>query len=353
MQPYNIYPNDAWYVATFSADLKDLPVARTICGEPIVLFRTASGVIAALEDRCIHRGVPLAGGECVGEIIRCPYHGMEYDVSGICTKVPGQDRLPANARVRSFPVAEKDAMVWIWLGESEKADIKAIPSHHYHDDPGWAWSSIFLKVECDWQLLNDNLMDLTHLGYVHKQTIGGDPDAHTMNIDLKTTRSGNRVEVKRWLPNTNPPPFYSLGNSFSGKIDRWQEIDFTPGLVRIWSGGTDAGTGAYEGRRVGGVQFMGLHAVTPSTATSCYYHFTQSRNFKLDTSTELHKKIHDGALFTLLEDKTVLEAQQKRLLDNPERGLINIKWDIGPLQARRVIEERVATEAEQRLASAG
>src|SRR5262249_50081489 len=122
-----------------------------------------------------------------------------------------------------------------------------------------------------------------------------------------------------------------------------QDTEFVPGLIRVWSGGTDAGTGAFEGKRDGGVQLMGLHAVTPSTATSCYYHFTVSRNFKVDVP-DVHSRIHDGALATLLEDKAVLEIQQERVLEEPERILVDTRWDAGGLQARRIIEALVATE---------
>ena len=152
-------------------------------------------------------------------------------------------------------------MVWIWTGDPAGADPGLVPDYMYHRDPGWAWSPVFLSIACDWQLLYDILLDLTHLAYVHKKTIGGDPDAHTRDAQLQTQRQGHLVQVKRWLPNSNPPPFYQ------------------------------------------------------------------------------------GALATLLEDKHVLEAQQARVLEEPERGFVDIRWDAGPLFARRVVDELVAAEA--------
>lgn len=344
MLPYNIYPRNIWYVAAFAADLEAGPLARRICDQAVVLFRTASGRCAALEDRCIHRGMPLSrGGECDGDVIRCPYHGLEYDADGCCVKVPGQERLPEAMRIRSYPLVEKDALLWIWMGDGAKADPSKIPAHPHHSDPGWQWSPIFLEIACDWQLLHDNLLDLTHLAYVHRKTIGGDPDAHTANAEMRTSRNGNSVLTTRWLRNSNPPPFYTIAHSFAGKIDRWQDTEFLPGLIRIWSGGTDAGTGAFEGKREGGVQLMGLHGVTPSTATSCYYHFTVSRNFKLGVP-PVHERVHDGARATLLEDKAILELQQERVLEDPDRILIDTRWDAGGLHARRIIEALVAAE---------
>jgi phenylpropionate dioxygenase-like ring-hydroxylating dioxygenase large terminal subunit len=338
-----MFLRNCWYVAAFAADVAAQLVARTVCGRAVVLFRTG-GKVVALEDRCIHRGMPLSqGGEVDGDIIRCPYHGLEFNGAGTCRKIPGQDHVPSGARIAAFPLVERNALLWIWMGDPARADPAAIPEHHYHNDPGWEWRPVVLEIACDWSLLNDNLLDLTHLGFVHKKTIGGDPAAHA-GAEMKVEHRDGRVHVTRWLANTEPPPFYRLGRAFEGNIDRWQEIEFRPGLVRIWTGGTDAGTGAYRGKREGGVQFMGFHGITPRTEHSCYYHFTQARNFRLG-ETELDERIHQAAFATLLEDKAVLEGQQARILENPGRGFIDIRADAGGLQGRRLVEQRLADEA--------
>jgi phenylpropionate dioxygenase-like ring-hydroxylating dioxygenase large terminal subunit len=253
-------------------------------------------------------------------------------------KIPGQPQIPVGARILSYPLIERDALLWIWVGDQVKADPALISAHPQHRDPKWAWTPIFLEISADWQLLNDNLLDLTHLGFVHRKTIGGNPEAHS-NAVMRTTRIEGGVRVIRWLPNSAPPPHYLQTGNVTGNIDRWQEIDFVPGLIRIWSGGTDAGTGAYEGRREGGVQFMGMHAVTPATATRCYYHFTQARNFGLDNP-ELEARLHQGGLDTLLEDKAIIEAQQARRAETPDRPFLDIHSDSGGLQARRIVRSR-------------
>ncbi len=334
----NLMPRNVWYVAAWSSQLvAGEPLGRRICGQSLVLYRAGDGSPAALEDRCIHRGMPLSnGGEVDGDLIRCPYHGLEFDASGVCVRMPGQQHVPDATRIRSFRVVERDAMIWVWPGDQTLADPEGIPKHPHLTDPDWQWTSIFLEIACNWEMLNDNLLDLTHLGYVHKRTIGGDPNAHA-GAEMKTTQTGNSVHVRRWIPNSEPPPHYKAGHAFAGKIDRWQEIDFVPGLLRLYTGGMDVGTGAYDGRRTGGVQFMGMHGVTPSTATSCYYFFSQARNFRLHEP-DLEAKLHDNALATLLEDKSVLEAQQARLLEEPGRGNIDMRTDAGGLHARRIIE---------------
>lgn len=344
-----MFLRDNWYVAAFSSDVvPGAPLGRRILGEPIVFFRTASGAVAALEDRCIHRGMPIAqGGECEGEIVRCPYHGLEYDRTGAVTKVPGQDKVPAGAAIRSYPIVDRDELLWIWTGDPQHADLAAIPVHPYHTDPAWAWSKIMIEVNADWQLFNDNLLDLSHLGHVHKKTIGGDPDTHA-NAEMTTNRDGNTVAVRRWLINSNPPPFYKNAGGFAGKIDRWQEIDFRPGLLEFYTGATDAGTGAYDGRREGGVHIRHLHGITPETEHSTHYFFTQARNFRIDDAS-LTDKLHELARVTFLEDKAVLEAQQARLLETPERATIDIRSDAAGMHARRIVAELHAAERRVRM----
>jgi phenylpropionate dioxygenase-like ring-hydroxylating dioxygenase large terminal subunit len=344
----NFMPRNVWYVAAWSSQLTaGAPLPRRVCGQPVVLYRTADGTPVAVEDRCIHRGMPLSvGGEIDGDLIRCPYHGLEFDAAGRCVHMPGQQHVPKTAYIRSYRVVERDAMIWIWIGDQALADPEGVPVHTHHVDVGWQWTSIYLEIACNWEMLNDNLLDLTHLGYVHKRTIGGDPNAHA-GAEMKTTQTGNGVFVRRWMPNSEPPPHYKAGHAFAGKIDRWQEIDFVPGLLRLYTGGMDANAGAYDGHRTGGVQFMGLHAVTPSSATRCYYFFSQARNFRLNEP-ELEAKLHDNALATLLEDKTVLEAQQARLLEEPDRGYIDMRTDAGGIQARRIIARLHAAELSAR-----
>lgn len=341
---------DRWYVAAFASDVTPgKTVARRICNTAVVFYRTESGRVAALEDRCIHRGVPLSygGGECEGEIIRCPYHGIEFGPDGACVKVPGDTRIPPGAQLLTFPVVEKDKLIWIWMGEASEADPSLIIDHPHHSDPKWRFGQLMLEMDCDWELVNDNLLDLTHLGLIHRNTIGGNLDQHA-NAIMKTQKVGDEgVLVTRWLPESDPPPHYTAGGNFAGKIDRWQEIDWTPGIVRLWSGGTNAGTGAYEGVREGGVQIMGLHMITPSTAKSCYYHFTHSYNFKLDDD-RLFEVLQASALQTTTEDQIVLAAQQQRLDETPDRPLIDVQADAAGLQGRRIIKRMLAQEAAKR-----
>jgi vanillate O-demethylase monooxygenase subunit len=167
------FVHNTWYVAGWADELKSGErLGRTFLGQPVALFRTASGQVGALEDRCVHRAMPLSAGVVDGEALRCLYHGLEFGTHGRCTHIPAQDKIPATAKVRSFPLVERDAMLWIWMGDAERADENAIPDYAFHRDPVWAWRSAHFHVKGNWQLLIDNLMDLSHLPYIHPHTIG-------------------------------------------------------------------------------------------------------------------------------------------------------------------------------------
>jgi phenylpropionate dioxygenase-like ring-hydroxylating dioxygenase large terminal subunit len=336
------FPRNVWYIAGFSSELRDKPLARRICGHAVVMFRTAGGRAVALEDRCVHRGMPLSAGERDGDIIRCAYHGLEFDASGACTKIPGQARIPPGARVRSFPLVERDALLWIWPGDQEKADESLIVSRPYHTAPDWACVFGTLEVKANWQLIADNLLNLSHLQYVHKKTIGGDPDADD-RAEVTVVRDGNRVRVTRWLLNVEPPPLHRMARGYTGPIDRWQEFEFEPCVLQFHSGAKEAGTGAREGRRDGAMDLRHFHAPTPQGPHSTLYFFTRAHNFRLDDA-ELTEKMRRSMLATFEEDKAVIEAQQARLLETEDEPLIDLRDDAANLHARRIVRQLMAQE---------
>ena len=166
---------NAWYIAAWADEIRgERPLARRICNEPIVLFRDGTGRAAALADRCCHRAAPLSMGMIVEDGIQCGYHGLVIDGSGRCVRIPGQKQIPADARVRSYHVVEKDQLVWVWMGDPAKADAAKIADFPYHNNPGkWPNKHDVYPIRANYMLMVDNLMDLTHLGYLHARTVGG------------------------------------------------------------------------------------------------------------------------------------------------------------------------------------
>jgi phenylpropionate dioxygenase-like ring-hydroxylating dioxygenase large terminal subunit len=335
-----------WYVAAFGHDLSPLEtLARRICDQPVVIYRTHAGRAVALEDRCSHRAMPLSlNGHCEGDTIRCPYHGLTFGPSGECVRVPSQTTVPGRAAIRSYPLVEQDGALWIWMGVPEAANPALIPNHPYHTDPNYTWNSFMVEFAANWILVLENLCDLTHISFVHTG-INGDSEAN-LTASVRVTPLGKiGVKLERRLPNSVPPLHYLQLRTFKGNVDRWQEIAVTPNLARFWTGAADVNTGAFEGRRDEALNIHSYHAITPKTATSCYYHFSNARNFALD-DLEVSAKMTAAARQTIdVEDRPVIEAQQLRILDGPDRPFVDVQADAAGIQLRRIIARMAREEA--------
>ena len=341
-----MFIKNCWYVAAWPHELDNLkPVTRKLLDEQVVMYRTSQGQPVALEDRCCHRGLPLSSGEVVGDRIQCGYHGLEYNGTGACVKVPGQATIPRNAKVRSYPVVERDEVVWIWMGEVALADPDKIVPYPWHNPgSGWAHRKEHYVIGCDYQLMNDNLMDLSHLGYVHKKTIGGNPEIH-VNAEMTVTRTDDGVKAVRWMLNSVPPPTYTRSVPTLGeRVDRWQEIEYFPGLIRIYTGAVNVGTGAQQGRREGGFGLRIFDGITPETETSMHYFWSSAHSFDIDNprTTDI---VYDQINTTFMEDKLILQQQQAVLDRDPNRSQIDIHGDVASIQVRRMVARKLAEEA--------
>ncbi|CAG2145253.1 aromatic ring-hydroxylating dioxygenase subunit alpha [Cupriavidus numazuensis] len=338
---------NAWYMGAWADEVKvGEMLQRKLLDRPVVFYRLRDGTVAALEDRCCHRALPLSHGCVVDDQVQCGYHGLTFDRHGSCVKVPGQTRIPSAARVASYPVVEQDHIVWIWLGDPAQAEPAAVPRHAIHDDPAWSWVKDRYLVKANYQLITDNLMDLTHVGYVHTRTIGGTPQAHS-DAETKTTRLDNGVRVSRWMMDSVPPPSYLAAHAFgTPTVDRWMEIDFIPpAVVRIHTGAVDTGTGAREGNRSGGIAFMGLNLQTPETATTTHYFWSGARTCGPERHEETKASLMRSLPITFGEDKVVVEAQQLSMDASPDGPLVMIASDAGLVHARRIVADMLAREA--------
>ena len=337
---------NAWYVAAWADEITTQPMARRICNEPVVLYRDAEGHAAALTDMCCHRGAPLHLGQVGPEGLACGYHGLTFDRSGRCVRIPGQDRIPDRARVRSFPVVEQDAFVWIWMGAPAKADPALIVRYPWHNDAAqWPHKHTMYPIKGSAMLMVDNLMDLTHLGYVHGSTIGGNPAIH-VDAKMETTRTPLGLKFTRWMLNSLPPPTYVRAVGFEGRIDRVQKFEFiAPGTILQFSGADEAG--AYD-NGAGNVdnsklRFRLFHGLTPETPTSCFYFWSTANGFRPNDPAATEGLFSEIA-GAFKEDLTVVEAQQARLTEFGEASLVDIATDAARLHMRRTVDRLLADE---------
>lgn len=338
------FPLDQWYVAALGKELTDKPLARTLLCNKVVMFRDDQGKVCALEDRCCHRALPLSSGTVEACGIRCGYHGMLYNGQGQCLEIPGQDMVPPRARVKKYHVEEKDSIIWIWFGSDEAAEPSCTPPDYaVHSSGDYIWDGAAYYYEAPYQLIHDNLLDLSHLGYVHLQTIGGDAKTH-MNAEMNVTAEADNVRVVRHMPNSTPPPTYTAAYPFTGLIDRWQEIEFRPNHLRIWTGAVDAGSEDINDPARGGFHMRGFHGVTPETESTAHYIWTIATN-PASNQEEVLKKVVDQTALTFDEDKVVIESQYANMLSFGETPLVSIHVDAAPNRARRIID-RLRTKAE-------
>lgn len=340
-----MFLRNGWYAAIWSKDLKDKPLPRTFLNERVVLFRSASGKPAALEDKCCHRAAPLSRGEVSGEHLACGYHGLQFNSDGQCVLVPGQSHVPPGAKVRSYPVHEKWNVVWIWMGNSERADISKVPELPWLSDPKWATTPGTIYVKTNYQFILDNLLDLTHVAYVHKGTLAGDPREAT--TATKTEQLPNGVRVGRWMLDFVPPPLFARAGNFDGNVDRWQFATWTPpSTVFLDVGCARAGTGAPQGDRSQGISIWSSHLVTPETEETSHYMFCYARNFRIEDE-QTSKLLYEGSKATFLEDADILEAVQTNRQGGSLDGLIHVTADAAQLQARRVLRSLISAEQRQ------
>src|SRR6266536_2956263 len=203
-----MFPRNQWYVAAYGREIGDDLFARTVCDEPLVLWRTSAGEVVALADRCVHRRDPLSKSHRVGDTIVCGYHGFAYDCSGACVAVPAQTRIPRTARVASYPVVEQDSFVWVWIGDPALADPGAIPRARHMDSPDWTTVSGMEPIDADYGLLVDNLLDLSHETYLHGGYIGT-PEVAETPITTEVDEDAGTVHVRRRMKDVECPPFYA------------------------------------------------------------------------------------------------------------------------------------------------
>ena len=333
---------NAWYIGAWADELGDKPLARRICGDPVVLFRDGSGRAAALADRCCHRAAPLHLGTLVEAGIQCGYHGLVFDATGRCVAIPGQKLIPQDARVHSYPTVERDELVWLWMGDPSLADPATIVDFPYHNDPAhWPNKHAVYSIKGNYMLMVDNLMDLTHLGYLHARTVGGNPGAH-VEADMKTVRTSTGLKFTRWMRNSLPPPSYVKAAGFQGRVDRCQEFEFVaPNTVLQWTGATDAGTATDNPQRDFRFQFRLFHGLTPETETSCFYFWSAANGYR-QNDPEATEQLYREIAPTFLEDKEMVEAQQRRLDELGEQGLVDIASDANRMHMRRMVERLIA-----------
>lgn len=333
---------NCWYVAAWSHELRDAILARRILGEPVALYRTESGAPAALLDRCPHRLLPLSMGERQGDAIQCGYHGMTFGPDGRCIRIPGQTRIPEQARARSYPVAEHMGMVWIWMGEPARADRSLLFGNIPWGAAGFALNTgPYTHVGARYELLVENLLDPAHVSFVHKSTLG---TAAMADIPIEATQSGDVVLVTRWTRDAKAPPILQRFGKWSGNVDRWQYYYWYPPSIAVVDFGAHApGSGDSDEARQRGVRIYSCHFLTPETPTTTHYFWLQLRNFALDDAT-VSREITEQFVIAFDEDRAVLAGVEQAEADPRIDLRVKLALDAGSVRMNRTLNRLIAAE---------
>ena len=339
---------NCWYVIAWEHEISDCGspdlFTRTVLGEPILVLRTEAGPLAALEDRCCHRLAPLSKGRREGDCVRCGYHGLKFNAAGQCVDAPGIAIVPEKARVRSYPVALHNRWVFVWMGEAAKADHKLLPDNFSCDDPAWTHKPGYMHYDTPYLLICDNLLDFSHLSYVHEKTLGGTPAiAQAVPVIEKINGPGQQgIRVTRKVPNVPAPPYYRKLRSFESNVDRWFDYEFQlPGTLLMHSGGRPVGDAPDDLSNA--VRLHSCQTLTPETETSTHYFFQQSHPADQGDAS-LTEGIYASLIAAFNEDRDMITAQHQSILRNPDAPMLPLAMDSALTQFRRLLAQRVDAE---------
>ncbi len=344
-----MFLRNAWYVAAWEHEVDHRLVPIKLLGENIVFFRKTDGQVAALEDACPHRKLPLSMGRIQGDHVECGYHGLTFDCSGACTRAPGQDKPPSAARVRSYPVVSRYGMLWIWMGEAAQADPSKIFEVAHWGDPAWGLNQgDGMNIACNYLYMTDNLLDPSHVTWVHPTSFAGSACEDT---PLEVTVAEKGVTVWRWMNDVEPAPFYAPFLKFQGRTDRKQQYEVRfPSHAAIKAIFTPAGSGG-EGKPAHADVFVmdSYNFMTPIDENTTKYYWFQMRNFAPGDA-DVSQRFATSVRAAFEEDRVILQAVHQGMAHKTTPNL-DLRIDAGPLRFRRRLAQLI--EAEQQAAAAG
>jgi phenylpropionate dioxygenase-like ring-hydroxylating dioxygenase large terminal subunit len=342
-KPHENYPFDHWWVIATTEELAPgalLP--RKVLGFDVVLFRREDGGIAAITDRCSHRGLPLSLGTLTGDRVICGYHGFQFDSRGELVSVPTQSRCPSAGSVRAFPAIERKPFVWIWTGNPSLARESDVPTYPWLQESGWVWALGHIPVAANYMLLKENVLDLTHFPFAHRSTVG-ESDSY---VDFSPTpvRDTDIVGYRNEFLNQPLAPFYDeplgLGDRLTDRVDEGVSLSPAAHVSTVKITVKEPRPGEKPNH-----SFIFQHMTTPATPSSHHYWWVIARDHGLqDKAKEYFREI---AATTLREDVVILESIQRRndeISSGGELQEVSVVADHAGLKARRQLQELLDAE---------
>jgi len=341
---------NCWYVAGHAYELDASAensgvVSRLICNEQIVMFRNADGAISAIHDRCPHRFVPLSMGKRIGDSLQCAYHGLRFDGTGACVEAPNDDETQrARTCVKAYKAVERDRLVWLWLGEAEQADPDQIPVFAFLSNTDkYTSCQGYSHIKGNYQLISDNLLDLSHIHFLHPGIHEGSDFADFTN---KVKREGDTVYSMLWRHHYHVDaakrPFFRMQGDAEDVEGQGHSRWDAPGVLFVDTAWWDHGTTIDEG-----VRTPNAHLITPETDTTSHYFWASGRNFARDSEEMTAATAAQMKMVFETQDGPMIEAQQRDMglsTDFLQHKPIILQADAAGVLARRIMAQKLRAE---------
>lgn len=340
---------EEWYVAAYSDEVGRRLLGRTLLGKRILLYRTTDGEAVALADRCAHRSYPLSAGLLDGDTVICGYHGFRYDTHGDCIEVPSAAKCPRSIGVRRYPLVEHGELLWIWMGDPEQPDMERLPRVGFLDGETWTRSKGYFHLPGNYVSLHENLLDLTHLSYVHATSFGT-PDY--ARAPYKSEIGDGRFKITRSVIPTLLPPVWGGPSGLAGvsTAARIASSEFLSPAFHLVS--TSFYDNALPERERAVCSIRTAHFPTPEGYDSTHYFIVHGRDFATDDD-GVTETMHRQLFTAFQEDVDALSRLEEVLDQTPREEMyeISVPSDAPSVAMRRYLKRRSDAEAEARSAA--
>lgn len=332
------FVRNIWYVAGHAEEAGETPFSRIYLNEPVVIYRTDGGLVA-MDDRCPHRLAPLHKGKVIDGAIQCPYHGLRFDGTGTCVHMPLGGEAPPRAKLKTYPIVERYSLLWIWMGDPALADPATIPDYSDREDPDTAWFTGVLHCNANYQLLVDNLLDLSHSEFLHPFLSS---EGWAGRNRQTVTQEGNRITIVNTAEEDNILPVMQQFRPDMGKIGTTIQTEYwdAPSLIRL-------SVDYYSGDE--SIIIPSAHILTPETEKSTHYFVRGGQREAVDNP-EVTAAMRAGVLAVFEhQDIPIIEAQQRYIGDGElmEHEPAVLRSDRAAVLARRHISKLIRQEVEQ------
>lgn len=333
------FVRNAWYMAAWAAEVPiDGFLSRVLLDQPWLVLRKSDGDWAMMADRCPHRFVPLSRGKRVGDAIACGYHGLTFGTDGACVFNPFGRELPPEAKVATMPIVERHGALWFWPGDPGRADADAIGDFSFIADTADATDHLVMDV--NYELIADNLLDLSHAEFLHSESFGVNGalfEFGKQSVEMDETGG----LWNKWDMDGSRPPEWAASMVAAGEaVDQWLHMRWhAPASLALFIGLARAGSAQTD--------FIvpplaNAHILTPKNATETHYFFTRGQG---EEAAVMARKVF------LEEDEPMIRAQQQAMQGRDFWAMrpVILPSDAAAIRARRKLmqmrrEERGAGE---------